>query len=93
MVESVRIQSSTTFKKQLFTINCLQKRRKEKGNEVGNGLFGRSGQCEKLLLGRSELESFSKMFKIRAVVVAQLVEQLRPTPKFRGSNPIIGTFV
>ena len=26
----------------------------------------------------------------RAVVVAQLVEQLLPTPKVRGSNPVIG---
>ena len=30
------------------------------------------------------------MYSMGAVVVAQLVEQLLPTPEVRGSNPVIG---
>ena len=30
---------------------------------------------------------------LREVVVAQLVEQLLPTPEVRGSNPVIGKLV
>ena len=31
-----------------------------------------------------------KNFYLRAVIVAQLVEQLLPIPEVRGSNPVIG---
>ena len=35
---------------------------------------------------------FANKFWIWAVVVAQLVEQLRPTPEIHGSNPVISKF-
>ena len=36
------------------------------------------------------LKTEKKQFDCRAVVVAQLVVQLLPTPEGRGSNPVIG---
>ena len=53
----------------------------------GGGGGGERGQE---YLNRSQTKS--KKVKIRAVVVAQLVERSLLTPEMRSSNPVIGKF-
>ena len=46
-------------------------------------------KCRNFAVSHDCLRQGFKSWKIMAVVVAQLVEQLLPTPNVRGSNPVI----